>query len=173
IGMERHDVGRPGDVGYPIRGIVKAGMMYLENFEPSRWPACNPETGYLNTDASPTKSFILDAHRKNPADSDWAFCFGKRPAVEFYNLKTDPDCVKNLAPQAATGKQRLALQEELHAKLKAQGDPRMFGQGGVFDRYLHANPAHVNFYERYMKGEKLNAGWVKGTDFEPAPLDAK
>lgn len=173
IGMERHDVGRPGDVGYPIRGIVKAGMMYLENFEPSRWPACNPETGYLNTDASPTKSFILDAHRKNPADSDWAFCFGKRPAVEFYNLKTDPDCVKNLAPQAATGKQRLALQEELYAKLKAQGDPRMFGQGEVFDRYVHANPAHVNFYERYMKGEKLNAGWVKGTDFEPAPLDAK
>ena len=22
IGMERHDIGRPGDVGYPIRGII-------------------------------------------------------------------------------------------------------------------------------------------------------
>jgi hypothetical protein len=59
----------------------------------------------------------------------------------------------------------------LYAKLKAQGDPRMFGQGAVFDRYLHSNQGHVNFYERYMKGEKLNAGWVNKTDFEPAPLD--
>jgi hypothetical protein len=59
----------------------------------------------------------------------------------------------------------------MEAELKKQGDPRMFGQGGVFDQYLHANPAHVNFYERYMQGEKLKAGWVNETDFEKAPLD--
>jgi hypothetical protein len=29
----------------------------------------------------------------------------------------------------------------------------------------------VNFYERYMKGEKITAGWVSPTDFEKAPLD--
>jgi arylsulfatase A-like enzyme len=171
IGMERHDIGRPHDWGYPIRGIVKSGMMYLENFEPSRWPACNPETGYLNVDGGATKTFILEARRKNPADPYWALCFGKRPAVELYDLKTDADCVKNLATQTARDRQRAALQAELHAKLKAQGDPRMFGQGEVFDRYLHSNAGHVNFYERYMKGEKLNAGWVSKSDFEPAPLD--
>jgi arylsulfatase A-like enzyme len=171
IGMERHDIGRPRDVGYPIRGLVKKGMLYLENFEPSRWPACNPETGYLNVDASPTKTFILDAHRKNPADPHWALCFGKRPGVELYDLRADPDCVQNLARQPATEKQRATLKAEMYARLKAQGDPRMFGQGDVFDRYLHANPGHVNFYERYRKGEKLNAGWVSKTDFEPAPLD--
>jgi N-sulfoglucosamine sulfohydrolase len=173
IGMERHDIGRPNDAGYPIRGIVKAGMMYLENFEPSRWPACNPETGYLNVDASPTKTFILDAHRKNPADPYWALCFGRRPGIELYNLKTDPDCVKNLATQASTEPQRRALKTELYAKLRAQGDPRMAGQGEIFDRYVHASPGHVNFYARYMQGEKLRAGWVNETDFEPAPLDAK
>jgi hypothetical protein len=59
----------------------------------------------------------------------------------------------------------------MYAELKAQGDPRMFGQGAIFDRYPHSNTAHVNFYERYMKGEKLNAGWVSPTDFEKAPLD--
>jgi len=171
IGMERHDIGRPADVGYPIRGLVKAGLLYLENFEPSRWPACNPETGYLNVDASPTKTLILDSRRRNPADPHWALCFGKRPAVEFYDLRTDADCVKNLAAQPATEKQRAALRTELHAKLKAQGDPRMFGQGEIFDRYVHANPGHVNFYERYLKGEKLNAGWVSKTDFEPGPID--
>jgi len=170
VGMERHDIGRPNDVGYPIRGIVKGGALYLENFEPSRWPACNPETGYLNVDASPTKSLILATHRQNAADPFWALSFGRRPGVEFYDLKNDPDCVKNLATLPAREPQRAALKAALYAELKAQGDPRMFGQGDVFDRYLHSNPAHRDFYNRYMKGEKLRAPWVSETDFEPLPF---
>lgn len=55
IGKERHDVGRPNDQGYPIRGIIKGDFLYLINFETSRWPAGNPETGYMNVDGSPTK----------------------------------------------------------------------------------------------------------------------
>lgn len=39
FGKERHDIGRPHDVGYPIRGIVKGDYMYMKNFEISRWPA--------------------------------------------------------------------------------------------------------------------------------------
>jgi N-sulfoglucosamine sulfohydrolase len=171
VGMERHDIGRPHDAGYPTRGLVKGGFLYLENFEPSRWPACNPETGYLNVDAGPTKTFILEARRKNPADPHWALCFGKRPAAELYDLGADPDCVQNLATQPALAARRSALQAEMHSRLKAEGDPRMFGQGEVFDRYVHASPGHVGFYERYMKGEKLQAGWVNPTDFEPAPID--
>jgi arylsulfatase A-like enzyme len=56
IGKERHDIGRPHDWGYPIRGIIMDDMLYLQNFETSRWPAGNPETGYLNCDGSPTKT---------------------------------------------------------------------------------------------------------------------
>ena len=170
IGMERHDIGRPGDAGYPIRGIVKAGQLYLENFEPSRWPACNPETGYLNCDGGATKTFILDAHRQNAADLPWALCFGKRPGEEYYDLATDADCVKNLAADPATARTRAALHDQLYAELKAQEDPRMFGHGDVFDHYLHASPEHVNFYERYMQGEKIKTNWVNDTDFEKAPL---
>ena len=171
IGMERHDIGRPGDVGYPIRGIVTLSRLYLQNFEPSRWPACNPETGYLNVDASPTKTFILDARRKNPADPFWPLSFGKRPAEEFYDLSTDRDCVKNLAAAPTHAAEKTTLRNRMHAALKTQEDPRMFGRGDVFDKYLHANPANVNFYERYMKGEKVRAAWVNDTDFEKAPLD--
>ncbi len=171
VGMERHDIGRPHDAGYPTRGLVKGGFLYLENFEPSRWPACNPETGYLNVDAGPTKTLILDTRRKNGTDPHWTLCFGRRPAVELYDLRTDADCVQNLAAQPATAARRAALQAELHARLKAEGDPRMFGQGEVFDRYVHANPAHANFYERFMKGERPKTGWVNPTDYEPAPLD--
>lgn len=166
IGMERHDVGRPHDEGYPIRGIVKNGSLYLENFEPARWPACNPETGYLNVDASPTKTFILDAHRKNPSDREWALCFGKRPGREFYDLKKDPECVVNLAELPDQSAGISTLKEQLYAELKTQADPRMTGDGAVFDRYPYSNKADANFYDRWLKGEKPKAAWVTPTDFE-------
>ncbi len=171
IGKERHDIGRPGDVGYPIRGIVKAGRLYLENFEPTRWPAGNPETGYLTVAASPTKSFILDARRAHGTDPFWTLCFGRRPAVEFYDLKSDVDCVKNLASSPATAAERAALKAAMYAALTAQGDPRMSGQGDIFDRYPYSEPNNVRFYERYMGGEKRTPNWVVPGDFEKAPLD--
>lgn len=46
----------------------------------------------------------------------------------------------------------------------------MFGQGDVFDKYLYANPGQAGFYERFMRGEKLQTDWVSASDFEPAPL---
>ena len=38
FGQERHDVGRPDDVGYPVRGIFAEGCLYARNFAPGRWP---------------------------------------------------------------------------------------------------------------------------------------
>jgi N-sulfoglucosamine sulfohydrolase len=58
----------------------------------------------------------------------------------------------------------------LPAKLKEQGDPRISGQGDLFDNYPYAG-AERGLYERFMKGEKLKTGWVNPSDYEPAPLD--
>lgn len=173
VGMERHDIGRPHDWGYPIRGIITSEFQYLHNFEPTRWPACNPETGYLNCDAGATKSFILEAHRANSTDPSWAFCFGKRPAEELYRLSDDPDCVHNLSASAEFQQHAAALKERLFAELRQQADPRMFGQGEVFDNYPHANEAQRGFYEKFMRGnrDKLRTGWVLPSDYEAAPLD--
>jgi N-sulfoglucosamine sulfohydrolase len=121
IGKERTDVGRPNDWGYPIRGIVTHDSVFIENFEPTRWPGGNPETGYMDCDAGATKSFILEAHRKNSADPFWARCFGLRPGMEFYDLKADPDAVKNLPADSRVA----VLRDRLHAELTQQGDPRM------------------------------------------------
>ena len=63
IGKERHDVGRPDDQGYPIRGIIRGDYLYLKNYETERWPTGNPETGYMNVDGSPTKTEVLKARR--------------------------------------------------------------------------------------------------------------
>ena len=78
IGKERHDVGRPDDQGYPIRGLIRGDYLYLKNFETERWPAGNPETGYMNVDASPTKTEILKARRNLKTAHYWQLSFGKR-----------------------------------------------------------------------------------------------
>jgi hypothetical protein len=168
IGRERNDIGRPHDEGYPIRGIIKSGYVYLENFEPTRWPAGNPETGYLDCDGSPTKTFILEAHRKDASDIFWQRCFGMRPGEEFYDLAHDPDCLNNLALAPQSNSMQSSLREQLLTELRGQADPRVNGNGAVFDQYLHSNKAHVGFYERFMAGEKIPAPWVNATDFEKA-----
>ncbi len=168
IGRERNDLGRPGDVGYPIRGIVKDGLAYLENCEPSRWPACNPETGYLDTDASPTKTFILQARRDKGSDPFWSLCFGMRPGQELFDLAADRDCVTNLATKRAT--EVAALRTQMWAELKAQGDLRAIGRGAEYEAHPSADFKKNHFYERYMRGELLDAGWVIKSDYEKEPL---
>jgi arylsulfatase A-like enzyme len=170
IGKERHDVGRPHDWGYPIRGIVTAGHLYLRNFEPDRWPAGNPETGYLNCDGSPTKTAVLQARTAPPQKHFWDDCFGKRGSEEFYDLRRDPDCLHNLAAAESAQPLKERLQRQLFAELAAQGDPRMSGQGSIFEQFPYCRDEVRNFYERYMRGEKVRAGWVNPSDFEkPTP----
>ena len=166
IGKERTDVGRPHDWGYPIRGIVKDGLMYLENYEPDRWPGGNPITGYLDCDGSPTKTQVLSLHRSDSASLFWALAFGKRPRVEMFDLGKDPDFMRNVASEAAYSVALEQLRRQMVAELKSQDDPRMFGKGAIFEAFPTADKANRNFYERYRKGEKMHANWVEPTDFE-------
>lgn len=170
IGKERTDIGRPNDWGYPTRGIIKKGWVYIENFEPSRWPAGNPETGYLDCDAGMTKTVILGARREKGSDPFWDLCFGMRPAEELYDLAKDPDAVKNLAGKVDAMGMQSALRDQMHAQLRKQGDPRMEGKGEVFDKYEHANKGHVGFYEKFTAGQKPKTGWVSDSDYEKGPI---
>jgi N-sulfoglucosamine sulfohydrolase len=171
LGKERHDVGRPHDQGYPIRGIVRGDLLYLHNFEPTRWPAGNPETGYLNCDGSPTKTAVLQSRTDPAANGWWELCFGLRPTEELYDLSMDPECVHNLAAQPEWESRRDELRELLFAELRAQDDRRMDGRGAEFEAYPYADPKNRNFYERFLRGEKLQAGWVNPTDFETWTLE--
>lgn len=175
LGQERHDYGRPMNQGYPVRSIIKDGFLYQINIKPDLWPAGNPETGYLNTDGSPTKTFILNLRRSGTDVSFWEKCFGRHPEEELYNISIDPECLLNLAEhsgyQDLKGELRLILLNDL----KDQNDPRMKGNGDVFDNYPFDDPADWNFYERYMKGEikKFQTGWVNPGDYETQVFDNK
>ncbi len=172
IGKERHDVGRPHDWGYPIRGIIKNGYLYIRNFEPDRWPAGNPETGYLNCDGSPTKTVILNDRRNNDGNSVyWQWSFGKRADEELYRISEDPACMNNLILDPEYLGIKNNLKNQMINELEEQGDPRMFGNGHIFDEYEYSEAASRNFYERYMAGEKMHAGWVNPTDFEKSPIE--
>jgi arylsulfatase A-like enzyme len=136
VGRERTDVrARPGTeagLGYPSRAIREGQLYYIHNFAPDRWPCGNPELDLLDTDKGPTKKLIEDL---KPGNRYWELSFGKRPAEELFDLAADPDCLKNLATDAAYRDKLTALREKLFAELKRQNDPRILGQGDVFDRY--------------------------------------
>ena len=113
IGKERHDVGRPDDQGYPIRGIRKGDYLLILNFENSRWPSGNPETGYLNCDGGATKSKILADRRKQKTTKYWDLCFGKRPEKELYCIFNDPDCNHNIIDDPKMKSISTALENQL------------------------------------------------------------
>lgn len=166
IGKERNDVGRPRDQGYPTRGLVTADTLYVHHFEPTRWPGGNPETGYLDTDGSPTKTAVLESRRLPGRHRFWDVCYGKRPAEQVFDLRTDPDCVENVAGRVATE----PLRRRLFAELEAQGDPRLLGRGHVFDEFPYAREQERNFHERFLRGEGVKAGWASAADVEDEPL---
>lgn len=168
LGQERHDYGRPHNQGYPVRSIIMDGYLYINNLKPELWPSCDPETGYLNTDGSPSKTEILELMRSGRDRHLWDLSFGKRPGEELYNLEDDPDCMNNLAElvkySGLMGKMRQILRDEQ----ERTSDPRLGADGDIFDRYPFDKASSEDFYERYMSGEiaEYQTEWCNPSDYE-------
>ncbi len=139
VGKERHDIGRPGDAGFPVRAIRTRDYLYARNFKPERWPGGNPETGFTETDDSPTKSHVLELRKQGNARW-WDLAFGMRPAEELYDLRADPGCVHNLALKPGLAGIKAELWKRLKKNLRDQKDPRVLGKGDVFDAYEYVGP---------------------------------
>jgi len=135
LGREREDVGRPNDEGYPVRGVRTKDFFYTRNFKPDRWPAGNPETGYTDIDNSPTKTLIVE--RK---DKFHDLALAKRGPEELYDLRSDPSCVKNVSDDPQYAQIKAKLWEQLKTELTEQQDPRIVGDGDVFDHYKSTAP---------------------------------
>lgn len=150
MGRERHDMGSENDAGYPVRCIRTPQYLYVRNFEPDRWPAGNPETGFTNCDESPTKTRILELHEQG-SDFYYNEAFGKRPLEQLFDIVADPFCMKNLADNPEFAGRKEELWNELGAKLKETGDPRIFGDGEVFDAYEYVDNA-PHSWANYLAG---------------------
>jgi arylsulfatase A-like enzyme len=147
IGKERHDLGRPNDAGYPVRAIRTRDYLYVRNFEPDRWPAGNPETGYRNVDDSPSKTFLISGF-----DEYYRMSFGRRPAEELYNIAKDPDCVNNLASSAEFESVRRTLRDRMFEMLKEEADPRVLGRSDFFDTIRYTGP-RKHAWDSWMKNQ--------------------
>ena len=149
FGMERHVPCRKIDngklAGYPCRAIRTGDHLLIRNFAPDRWPAGDPNglekagaqpfterelssetrVALADCDSGATKAWIV-LHRDEPAVRPlYDLCFGKRPAVELYDLKKDPHQVRNVADDPAYAAARRELEAKLMAQLKATNDPRV------------------------------------------------
>ena len=154
VGRERHVATvRAGNLPYPQRAIRTANYLYIHNFKPDRWPMGegpghgrpdgpmptfealreNTFCAFGDLDASPTKAWLVE-HRSDPGmEVYFDYAFGRRPEEELYDLRSDPDCLNNLAASAGHAATRSELSQRLMTILTETGDPRVTGDGMTFD----------------------------------------
>ena len=150
---ERHSSSRYQTLGYPQRGVRTREYLYVRNFHPERWPAGAPQkmgtgsypsdvsalgpmhAGYHDIDACPTLDFMI-AHRDEKAFAPYLhWSVDKRPSEELYDIKKDPGCLNNLAGNAQYSDIQGRLAKQLESFLTKTGDPRLVGDGEIFETY--------------------------------------
>lgn len=171
IGRERHvDSARADFMPYPQRAIRTKEFLYIVNFRPERWPLGDPyrledaspptwEELATNTrctlpdeDAGPTKAWLV-GHRHDPKwKPHFEWVYGQRPREELYDLRTDPQQVKNLATDPNYASQRKQLERQLLAELTRTGDPRMIEEGRFFETPPMSGPAEDPLPGKKKKG---------------------
>ncbi|MEL0118328.1 MAG: sulfatase [Opitutae bacterium] len=142
IAMERHDGCRKGGKGYPSRAIRTADYLYIQNIEPNRWPAGNPDREFCaryipfgEVDSSPTKSLLMDNKDRPKFKHFYDLAFAKRPAEELYNVNEDPGQLINLSTKPKYSTIRKKLAQQLKDHLIRTKDPRALGLDAPWDYY--------------------------------------
>jgi len=146
---ERHSSSRYQTLGYPQRCMRTATHLYIRNFTPERWPAgpgqkltgkpdspLGPEhRGYHDIDGCPSLDYLI-AGRSDPKVAPFFhLAVDHRPAEELYDITVDPGCINNLAADPANAGIKMKLAQQLETYLKQTGDPRITGNGDIFETY--------------------------------------
>lgn len=155
-GRERHAMARRDRSGYPMRAIRTSQYLYIRNYAPNRWPAGDPDFAhfsqgvYGDIDRCETKWHM----HKNRDDAKmrplFDLAFGKRPAEELYDVRNDPDNVRNLAGDPRHAADLAKIAARLTAHLRATGDPRETGKPARWDEY----PYHAAYWQNGQMEKK-------------------
>jgi len=122
FGRERHGK------SWPCRALRDDRFLYIRNFAPERIDG-------LLIDDSPSSKFVI-AHAEDPSHRRcYELAFGPRPAEELYDVRGDPEQVRNLAAQPDRAAVLKEMREALEAELRRADDPRILGLGKEFDDY--------------------------------------
>jgi N-sulfoglucosamine sulfohydrolase len=144
FGKERHVPGQlaPETGGYPSRAIRTDDFLLIRNFHPERWPngtpdyqqAVIPNAWFADTDNGPTKSYIVNNQDRDEQHRlSYELCFGMRPEIEFYDLRTDAEQVNNVVSLSQYSAQINNLSSRLETVLKESNDPRLLNKGVTED----------------------------------------
>lgn len=154
VGRERHvAAARLGNLPYPQRALRTKDFLYIRNFEPDRWPmgtgpGCGEPNGpmpdyealredtfaaFSDMDASPTKAWIAIRHQDPEVRPYFDYAFARRPGEELYDLRKDPHQMENVAESEQYAAVRKELSERLLTVLRRTGDPRVAGNGTIFE----------------------------------------
>ena len=158
-GRERHVFSsRPGYLPYPQRAIRTKDFQFIINFRPDRWPLGDPylldtakEPDYAllknqtfvtlaDEDAGPTKAWIV-SNRKDPKVKPFFDnAYGKRPREELFDMRKDPDQMKNVVSDPAYAETVKKLRTRLMNYLRETNDPRLVENGKFFETPPMAGP---------------------------------
>ena len=149
---ERHSSSRYNNWTYPQRALRTHDYLYIRNFEPDRYPAGDPQKydepgklgpmhgGYHDIDNSPSLQFLIENRNDPEIRPFFLMAVDKRPAEELFDIKKDPGCLRNLAGDPAFEPVREKLARRLEEYLAMTGDPRVKGDGEVWESYKRYSP---------------------------------
>ena len=141
IERERHANVRTNNFSYPVRAVRTRDFLYLRNLRPGRWPAGDPDVFFIHgrpfgdVDTTRTKDFLL-AHQDDPAYAKYiALIFGKRPAEELYEVRSDPNQFTNVISQSTNAAVLNQLRARVEEWMKRTRDPRLDPVYDGFDTF--------------------------------------
>ena len=158
-GRERHvENARADFMPYPQRAIRTPEHLLIMNFRPDRWPLGDPyrltdgpeptvaelenttRVTLPDEDAGPTKAWLVGARTTERWREHFEKVYGKRPKVELYALRDDPDEMQNLAEDPSYAGLRDELTKRLLAELSRTKDPRLIDEGRFYETPPMAGP---------------------------------
>jgi uncharacterized sulfatase len=80
-------------------------------------------------------SFLVENRDDPKVGKFFHLAVDKRPAEELFDIRKDPGCLKNLAEDPGFEQVRQELAQRLETKLRETGDPRVLGQGDIWETY--------------------------------------
>jgi uncharacterized sulfatase len=154
---ERHSSARWQNLGYPQRAVRTDQFLYIHNFKPERWPAGSPDeigangeripAAYRDIDECPTLDYLVENQSHPEIGRFLELAVGLRPREELYDMVNDPACLHNLAEDPNYKEALRAHRERLGGYLVATRDPRVLGEGHIFESYPRLRGSIRNFLQ--------------------------
>ena len=119
---------KAGNAAVPMRCVQNANYGYIYN------PFSDGKYWYRNNNEGLTMAAMIKAAQTDPAIKARVDLFRYRVSEEFYDLKSDPNCLHNLLNDASYVEPIKTLQNMLVAQMKRTNDPMLAAFQNRYDR---------------------------------------